>query len=457
MTTETRPTSTRPRLLLAAALAAAVLVGLLATYYPVFDPATQQLFATNRDALDILSGAQAAEAAGTAGWWSGNWIQPTSFFYRPLASLVMYAEYRAWGRDFPKYCVVSWLVHGAICGLLLLLGWRLFRARGNAVGLALGLVTVVLFNLRRGITGVGWPPQYLLDDWRLLSFRAVHGTLDAAPGDPRPVLPFRIVYGEMPYWPAQTDLFSLLFSLASLLALDRWLVGKDGRRRPGWLALSVALFAVALLVKEMALAVVLLAPLLIWYRRGLRPWRAALLYPALGVALLVVRFLAVPQAGLPARPELLWLGYLLHYYLFTAVGGGTWWPLPAAAGMLGLLYLLHRRGISLIWWVLGSFIWLLLMAQLAGNFAYLFFPLPVLYVVVAGLFLGGLAVLIRSRSRLNWLLLALVVAVNLPVVQVKGPHYLYWPAAFWSLLSAGLLLSAVDWWRELAPRRSPPS
>ena len=67
----------------------------------------------------------------------------------------------------------------------------------------------------------------------------------------------------------------------------------------------------------------------------------------------------------------------------------------------------------------------------------------------------------QSYCVLSWLALGLsllagmVLAVHLPVLHLKGPHYLYWPAAFWSLLSAALLGEAWRQWRALGPQLRP--
>ena len=51
----------------------------------------------------------------------------------------------------------------------------------------------------------------------------------------------------------------------------------------------------------------------------------------------------------------------------------------------------------------------------------------------------GLAVLAHVRGGVVWPLLALVVAVHIPILHVQGPHYMYWPAAFWGLFNASLV------------------
>jgi hypothetical protein len=99
------------------------------------------------------------------------------------------------------------------------------------------------------------------------------------------------------------------------------------------------------------------------------------------------------------------------------------------------------------------------MAQLFGaSFAEFVLPKPLGILALSLLFWGGLAVLLRRRSRLRWTLAAMVALVHAPIMHVIGPHYLYWPAAFWSQLSVALLSGAADWWHMLGqPRRGEPA
>lgn len=131
--------------------------------------------------------------------------------------------------------------------------------------------------------------------------------------------------------------------------------------------------------------------------------------------------------------------------------------MPAALGLLALAYFIRRYEVSLIWLLLGGLIWCLLMGQLVnGNFAYLAVPMQAVYLGLALVFLGGLLVLIRSRSALAWTLLGMLVIVHLPILHLKGPHYLYWPAAFWGMLDAYLLWCAGRQWQDSAGQPRHP-
>ena len=405
-------------------LVLAVLISLAATCYPVFDRATQEHYATEPDANNIAGAAATATWGDAAGWWTGAWIEPRMPYYRPLPSLLFWAEYSLFGRDFQKYSVVSWLVNAGCSAILFLLALSLLRDRPPKLALALGLLAVFLFNTRRNIAGPGWEP-------------------------------YPIAWSLMPYWPSQTDLFSLLFSLLSLRVLDRY-AEKPTRRR---LAGAVGLYAVGLLCKEMTIALALLGPLWVWYRRRKMPWEVAGIYLGLGLAFLAARSWLVPGAWGPESPVAMKLGakllFYLNYELFYAYGGaGIIWPIPTAWGLLAMVWALRRYGKSLIWLLPGGLIWTILMCQLLGfNFTDFTLPKPLGVLALSLVFWGGLVVLGRSRSRLNWTLVAMVAVVHVPILHVIGPHYQYWPAAFWSLLGVALLLSAGDWWRALGSRR----
>lgn len=398
-----------------------MLISLAATCYPVFSPAIQKHFSDNPDALLIVQGARSASWRDTLGWWTGPWIEPGMPYYRPLTSMLFWAEYKLFGTDFQKYCLISWLIHGANGALLFLLALALFRRPPDRATVVLGLLAVLLFNTRRSVNmpSEGW-------------------------------LPLPVAWGEMPYWPAQTDLCSLLFSLLSLLALERW--SREPERRQ--LAGALVLFVVALLFKEMAVATALLAPLLVWYWRRKIPWGVLGLFVGLALAFLLVRWWFVPGAWGPTPQLVLSFGlkllFYLNYDLFFAYSTGLIWPLPAALGILGMLWGLRRLNRSLIWLLPGALIWTLLMAQvLGGSFAAITLPKPMGILALSVLFWGGLAVLLHCRRRLLWTLSAMVAVVHAPIMHVIGPHYLYWPAAFWSLLSMALLAGVGEWWQDL--------
>ncbi len=418
---------------LVSGLVVAMVISLLAGYVRIpgldarpgtfLDESLQRLYATNRDILDIVHFAQRATWADVGRWWTGTWIQQNSFYYRPLTSMLMYAEYRLWGYNFSRYCLVSWLVHGISGGLLFLLVYRLAASPGRRRAMAIALLAVVIFNLRRGPVGPGW-------------------------------IPARVVAGEMPYWPAQTDIFSLLVALGSLLSLDWYIY----RKHWGWLTAALTLYIAALLFKEMALALVFIAPLVVWYRRRKIPMVVGGIFVGLGAVFLVVRHLALPVAW---NPEFRGLGHVLlkiAWYLdeplLRYVGAGSYWIVPAGLGVVAIAYLAARycRDVisEVVWTVLGASVWCLFVGQVvAGNFAQATIPEQMAAVGLMILLAGGAVVLIGSRSPLAWTLTGLVVAVHLPILHVSGPHYLYWPAALWGALNAVLLAVAYDQWRDL--------
>jgi hypothetical protein len=90
----------------------------------------------------------------------------------------------------------------------------------------------------------------------------------------------------------------------------------------------------------------------------------------------------------------------------------------------------------------------------AGNFALVTIPREAYGLFVAFLMLVGLIVLIRLGTGLAWVLLAMVLAVHLPVIHVVGPHYWYWPAAFWGVFGACLASLAAE--RLAVIVRQPP-
>jgi len=146
--------------------------------------------------------------------------------------------------------------------------------------------------------------------------------------------------------------------------------------------------------------------------------------------------------------------WYLHWRLWTeTVTGGYDWVFPAALGMLALLYAARRWRLSIIYVIPGLLLWPLLMATLVGgNPAFLLSPTHADALGMALLFFGGVLVLVRSRERLVWVLAGMVLLVHLPILHLQGPHYLYWPAAFWGLLDATLCWQAMRQWRKLGPR-----
>ncbi|NLO08217.1 MAG: hypothetical protein GX131_20520 [candidate division WS1 bacterium] len=296
---------------------------------------------------------------------------------------------------------------------------------------AAGVLAVLLVNLRLGPTGPHWP---------------------AAP----------VAYSVVAWWPAQTDQMSLLMSLIALLALDRWLLGED----PRGLLKAGLLWVAAVLFKEMAVVLPLLAGVLMLMRRGrgilrLREaddegirrfspgiaWR--FIFPALvAVALfLFARAQIVPEAwGIEPRGEAS-LAMKAVFLLFSRpwmvlVAHGAWVAVAAAVNAtLITIYIYSRKRPSVVWLILALIIVNGLIAEvLGGNFALLTVPIPLGALGTLTLLALGLIALAHVREGWLWGLLGMALLVHLPLINVSGPHYFYWPAAFWGLFNAGLWL-----------------
>ena len=460
----------------------------------IFDPAVEAKYSTNLDILEIAQSAEKADAAAIRGWWTGGWIQQSGGYYRPMSSMLFLAEYRLWGRHFQPYFVVSWMCNALSTVLLALLAFRLRETRDRR-GLVIALVAGLLFNVRHGPTG---GPEWTGE---------------------------RLTLNLMPYWPAQTDLFSLLFSLAALVALDRGLCSNgptppasraplpyregDGARPPsggGWFVAAIGLYVVALLFKEMAVSVPLLAAGLAWYRLRrtegddkaqtagspsapalpadagsdetdtpqldaiegageLTPrsyWRrvagvfAAFACPA-GLVLLV-RHLWVPLVIEPSYRSGEYVGQKVAQYLSqpltTYLGAGDYWLFVAVIGAAVAVWACLRYRVSVVWMALGAIAWCGVAAQvLGGNFALITIPMQLGRLGLIALFVAGATLLLTRRRTLPWMLALWVAFIHAPVLHVWGPHYLYWPAAFWALLNTALLDEAITraptWARRL--------
>lgn len=439
----------RRQLIVGMALAAGI--GLLATCWGVFSPRVLQHYADSPDSIGIARWAEQATGDDMLRWWTGVWIQADSPYYRPLSSFLFWLEYQLFGLNFQGHVILSWLVHGAISVCVFLMALRLFPGP-RRIAWGTSLLAVVLFNVRLTPEGPHWP---------------------VAP----------VAYSVVAWWPAQTDQMSLLFSMLALLALDRWLLRED----PRGLVKAIALWLVALLFKEMAVIVPVLAALLAVYRDGLvalsRPgrdrrglaWTIGLTGTAIVAAFLALRSVLVPGAwGIESRSAAYYLSKIVFllasrpYVLL--VSYGSWVPAAAVLCALGIyLWVRAPRRPGLIWLVLALLLISGLLAQLlGGNFALVTLPDQLGALGTLTLFVLGLLVLAHVRVAWPWLLLAMTLAVHAPLLWVWGPHYFYWPAAFWALFNAGLwhyvLLRAEEGtlrWRTLLPAgdepASPPS
>jgi len=378
--------------------------------------------------------------------------------------MLFFAEAHLFGMNFQGYCIVSWLANAANVVLLFLLGASLARGSGK-VRIIIGALTAIFFLLARHpeiFQGVGNP------------------TASAA----------RVTWGMMPWWPAQTDIFSMLFGLLSLLLLDRYLtsVGRSldssgasageneaptesgwkpdlrdkessaqggetsvAYAKRGYLAGALASFVAALLFKEMALCIPLMVPLLVLYRQRRAVLAVSAAYFGLGVVFFVVRSLAAPGAsGLEYQGVQTFRNcayYVVHsLYVLThsppgVSGGSEWFPVLGSLGLLAIVVVMTWKRIEWIWTGLAVLLWLLASGQLfGGSFAMFSVAGPMLKLGTVLVFWGGLAVLVLVRDRgVSVALVVAMLAAFVPVLDRMGPHYWYWPLAFYALLNAGLL------------------
>lgn len=397
-----------------AAIALALFVGaLLSTSALVFSPVAQAQWAGNGDSIAIATAAQQADWSDVAGWWTGPWIQHR-MYYRPLSSMLFFIEGQLFGSDFRSYCIVSWVAGAANVVLLALLGASLARG-GRGVKLGVAALTGVLFLLARH-------PEI---------FQGV---------DCEPAKSARVTWGIMPWWPVQTDIFSLMFAALSLLLLDRRPLGGGRSRLIG----SAAAFITALLFKEMALCVPLMVPLLVLYRRRAAVAPVSGLFVAIGVVFYVIRTLAAPEASGLEWAGMRTLSNFAYYFvnsLWTNVMAGTWDAVFVPLGLVVLVPAMLWRRIEWVWIVFAMPLWLLLGGQLfAGNFAQYTVLGPWLRMLPVLLFCAGLGLLVLARDRgVTPALVVAVAAACIPVLNRMGPHYWYWPLAFYALLNASLL------------------
>ncbi len=386
---------------------------LISTAQLVFDPAIQQQWASNADSLLIAQRGMEATWHDIGGWWTGSWIQH-EMYYRPLSSMLFFAEAQLFGTHFQPYCIVSWLANAINVVLLFFLGASLARG-SRRTKIFVGALTAVLFLIAR------------------------HPQLSQGPGNPEAAAA-RVTWGMMPWWPAQTDIFSMLFGVLSLVLLDRWLI----TNRRSLLTGAIISFVAALLFKEMALCIPLMVPLMVLYRRRERFVPVVATAFGIGILFFAIRSLAAPGAsGL----EFEGAKTFSHFFYYVAprfsafVATGYWFPILASLGLIALVLILAWRRIEGIWIGLTALLWLLGSAQLiGGNFALITIGNEWSKLIVMGVFWSGLLVLALVRNRgVSLALFVAVLAACVPVINRIGPHYWYWPLAFWSLFSASIV------------------
>lgn len=422
---------TRESRFVLAAGVAAVVVGLSLTGPAVFSPGVRAFFADSPDSVDIARYAAQATPGDVLRWWSGVWIQASAAYYRPLSSLVLWVEYRAFGTDFTAYAVVSWILHGVICLILFSLGVRVLPG-GTTTRSVLAAIAVLLFNVRWAPLGTYW-------------------------------LSAPIAFSVVAWFPAQTGQLALLFGLGALTVFDDSLHRGQSRRR--WLA--AGLWGVALLCKETPVVLPAVAAVWATYRHGRTAWRLWMVPPANPAArrfapgafwtlvlpaglfagcFLAMRGALVPDAwggGLGPGNRLFvnWLRHSFDFPLGAAAVRGPWVVIVSAFVALCLyVYARLPRRPGALWLLLVVVVGSGVLAQVfAGNFALITPWREVRAISSLTILLLGLATLLHVRRGPSWPLLAMVFIVQLPILEMQGPHYEYWPAAFWALFHASLL------------------
>lgn len=450
LTSETRPPQRLLWPLLGFVLS--LVLGVALNCSLAFDRTQQQKWADSPDSKSITEHALAADTAKVLSWWHGPWVEG-EMYYRPLSSMLMWAEARLWGFHFFPYTLVSLALHAVSSGLVCLLlyslcpGPRWQRALCGAVG-------ALCFNLGHHPAGPYW-------------------------------IYARVAWGTMIWWPVQTDFGSLLFALLSLLLLDRYLldwqralkraeaqVGCAGdeddsparcssRPHQRGLVLALLSFFVALLFKETPLVLIGLVPFLCLYRW--LPWvKVTGSYAAIGGVLFILRALFVPQAS---NPE--WLGGYTFYKLLSYVhllsaellANGETWEFAAIATMVGLILGLRRLRVPPHYVVLACLIWPFLAAwALSGDHNPALATIPrelLIQLRYVGIFGGFAAALITAGSEPALVFIIGLFAVGVANVNRVGPHYWYYPAAMWGLVDGAVLSAVLNLGRRWLARPKP--
>lgn len=405
-----------------------IAIALAGTGDVIFREDIRQLYETHGDIVAILQGAQQASTADVLRWWTGVWIEHSSPYYRPLASMFFYAEYALFGPRWRPFCIVTWLMHAGVCLLILLLMARLWQPRPAALRVVPGILAAALFSIPNNLTvhaGPHWGNRGVA--------RAI-----------------------MPYWPAQTDVGCLLLSLLSLLLFDWWLTTKRHR----WLIGAMLSFIAALLCKEQAVVVPLLAAVIAIPRRHpLKPVAAAGgAGLGLSVLFLVIRNLLAPQAW---GPHFRGPGHIAFKFAAYHSEAATWaivqghqWIVVSSLLVAACLALALWRPRAAPMCLLGAMMALFVPPQLmAGNATLPTLPMFAWLLVRTLVLLAALLIAWEARARAPTLaLLACVPIVHLPILHVTGPHYYYWPVAWWSMFGAGVLVSVPGTLRAAAER-----
>jgi hypothetical protein len=407
--------SRRPRMLLAVGAVLAIALALWSRSDFVYMPpeAVRAELSAKEDIQNLYEAASQASWSDVPGWWTGPWIYPHVGYYRPLTSMLFLAEHGTFGTNFTAYNVVSLLLHALNCLLLYLLVCSLYGTRPRARA-ALGLLAVYVFTMPMSSMTFG-------------------------------------VARVIGWWPAQNDILSLTFALASLLLLDRYLV----RGRRVLLAASLLALFLSVASKEMGFITMPIAVALIWHRRR----RVSLeMAPVVGftLAVWVFRKAVVPHPWDPIYTRMVILHKALHAWfepLYPLLATGSYWHIAAAVCITATVALFLKRHWPV--WILPPLCAAEVM--LCGQFLD---PAGSIGFIIEGSAMGtlrgilwyflGIALFLRYRRTQPGIFAALaLVLVFVPILQYGGKHYFYWPAAFLGLVDAVFVACLFDWVREL--------
>jgi len=410
-----------------------------------------ELYQRKEDIHNLYFATASASWSDAPKWWVGPWNYPDVGYFRPISSMLYLFEYQRFGSDFTSYNRLSLAFHTLNAVLLFLLTASLFRHHPRARWL-LGLIAVHYFATADGIM-------------------------------------FFAIARVVSWWPAQNDILSLTFGLSCVLILDNYLF----KPRKWLLACSILTMILSISTKEMGFITMPIAVALILYRRqraiseimgNRRVFKLfapqaqpvvgeAMLFPHVGLALLIYRRVVIQRAWEPV--------YVEHA---NRTHGGLWDSILQAVGLRQVIVnkLINHWGgpiTSLLqahsyWQPVAAF------AIAAAVAIGLRGRTPVLFIGIAAVILasicaqfidedGSWAAWLVDRSLLYCLtyLLAItlflryrkvepaiftgaaLLAVFLPILQYGGKHYFYWPAACLAMANAAFAVCLVRWAIEL--------
>jgi hypothetical protein len=368
------------------------------TYTPA---AVREELAKKEDVYNLYNASAAAEWGDIPGWFVGPWNYPGVSYYRPITSVLFFVEYRAFGDNFTAYNRISCFLHGLNTALLFLFVCSLYR-NWPRLRLCIGAVGI----------------YYFATDGTAYFFAA-----------PRCIS----------WWPAQNDILSLTFGLASLVCFDQYLL--KGNR---WVLGATILSLVASIsTKEMGF---MLAPIMIL----LALYRKRVISFGVGIALAVTggmwgyRRLVLThpwepdlfRSLIPRKAFLAWFGPV-----YWPVATGTYWHCVAAVAVLLIFGVAALRRAHIAIPTALSVLIVPIIAQIVGpdpSFAKIIVGQEVKELTAIIVFLFALYLFVRYIRSQPGMLAALSFAlVNIPILQYYGgKHYHYWPSAFLALADA---------------------